>query len=206
MATIGSERSQPVLLETAKPLGEADARLARGAEPRFGFGAIIFASTLSLLWIGAAAGYMWGFFSYKGLSSLDVQELAVLVAATFVPPLLFVASAWALARAQQMGHAAAALADATDRLFSADETASRTSARLGRAVRRELDALNAGLDGAFSRLRALETVLENQIAALDEAGARAEVHGEAVAARLTTESQRLETLCDHLTDSASRAA
>ena len=132
--------------------------------------------------------------------------MALFAAAMVLPPLLFIAIAAALARASQMGRTAEALQAAAEHLFTADDTAARSAARLGRAVRRELDGLNAGLDGAFGRLRALETALENQIAALDEAGARAEVRGEAVAARLTQESQRLETLGEHLTDSASRAA
>jgi hypothetical protein len=204
MTTTGS--NQPVLLETAEPLDDADARRSARIPPKFGLASIVFSGVLSAFWAGAAAAYLWGYFGPKGLSGLDVQELAIFTAATFIPPLLFVASAWALARAQQMGAATATLVDATDRLFSADETASRTAARLGRSVRRELDALNAGLDGAFSRLRALESVLESQIAALDEAGARVEVRGESVAARLTAERERIESVSGSLSDSAVRAA
>ena len=127
-------------------------------------------------------------------------------AAMVLPPVLFVAIAMAFARASQMSRTAEALRGAAEHLFTADETASRSAVKLGRAVRRELDALNAGLDGAFGRMRALENALENQVASLEEAGARAEVRGEAIAARLTQESRRMETLGDHLTDSASRAS
>ncbi|MEI9995975.1 MAG: hypothetical protein WDM91_15375 [Rhizomicrobium sp.] len=206
MANAGPDRGQPVLLQTAEPLGEVEARLTRQTEPKFGIAALIFSIVLSFFWAGSAAGYLWGYLGPKGLAGLDVQALALFVATIFIPPLLFIAAAWALAKAQQMALASQTLAEATDRLFAADETAGRTAQRLGRAVRRELDALNAGLDGAFTRLRALESVLENQIAALDEAGARADIRGEAVAARLTAERERIESVAGSLSDAAARAA
>ena len=111
----------------------------------------------------------------------------------------------ALARSAAMTDATRALLSASELMFAADETAAGSSARLARVVRRELDGLNTGLDVAFQRMRTLEAVLEKQISSLDDAGARAQVRSDTIAARLNQESTRIETLGDHLTEAAGRA-
>ena len=166
----------------------------------------IAAATLAVFWAGTAAAFFWGWYQKVSATTFGLPEFAIALSVTVVPPCLFIIIAWMLSRGYQLSINAEVLAEATDRLFTADETASRTAARLGRAVRRELDALNAGLDGAFTRLRALESVLEAQIAALDEAGARVDVRGEALAARLTQERERIEGVAATLGDAATRAS
>jgi len=207
------ERNQPVMLDAGPsglevPETRADTRpLPRRAAPdRYGLVAFFFVSAASAFWVGIWGAYLWGYFGQKGLLALPLQQAALFAAAILLPPLLFMAVGTAMTFAHRMGRAAEALQGSAEQLFTVDERATSTAARLGRSVRRELDALNAGLDGAFGRLRALETALENQIAALEEAGARAEVRGEAIAARLVQEGQRLESVSDHLYESASRAS
>ena len=204
MATPFAERPQPVRLagsETPSP----ELPSAHPRKSRFGLVAMSVASVFAVLWVAGAAAYVWGYFGLVRLAALDIQGTSLLAVATFVPAFLFLATAWALARGHAMELASEALVDATDRLFSADDPAARTAVRLGRAVRKELDAFNVGLDGAFSRMRALESALENQIGSLDEASARAEVRGESVAARLSKERERIDIATGSLSDAAARA-
>src|ERR1700733_10961521 len=116
MATSPLERNTPVLIQTGETAQAPDTDLkpARPKHDRFGVIAMFAAGILAALWAGATAAYLWGYFGPQGLKHLDIQQIALFVIATFVPPTLFVAAAWALARGHEMSLAAHALVDATD--------------------------------------------------------------------------------------------
>jgi hypothetical protein len=174
--------------------------------PRTGFGILIFGSIMGAFWAGAASAYLWGYVAAQGLSRLDPQVIAFAATVILLPPLLFIAAAFAFARALTLSDTARTLASVSNRLTAADEGAVQNAQRLGRAVRRELDALSAGFDGAFGRFRALETALEERVAQLEDAGARAGVRADTIAQRLHAERDGIEELSSRLDEAASRAA
>lgn len=198
--------SKPAADERAdRPLPAPPAPTERPRRPHTLVG-LLLSLVASFFWVGIGAAFLSGYLGPDRLLTLPLPQVAPIAAALLLPPLLFIAIGLLIARTLALSDTAEHLLAASDRLLAVDDVAARSAARLGRAVRRELDGLNAGLDGAFQRLRALETVLENQIAALDEAGARAEVRGESISARLNAERDRLEQLSGALTDSAARAS
>jgi len=169
----------------------------------------VFSVIVAALWAGAASAFLAGYFraqTLAGLATWDIQFLAFAVIVTFLPPLLFIAAGYAVSRAQAMQENAIRLATVSERLTTADESAAGNAQRLGRTVRRELDAMSAGLDAVFGRLRALETALEDRVAQLEDASARAGVKAESIAQRLGTEREGIEQLTRRMDEVSSRAA
>src|SRR5665213_3452494 len=178
----------PLEKPAAANVQAAPAPIPRLRPSRFGIVALSAGAVMALFWIGVSAAFLWGYLGPQGLEALDPARKALIAAAVLLPPFLFLSIAAALARSAAMGDATKVLLAASDRLFAADETTANNAARLARVVRRELDGLNTGLDVAFQRMRTLEAVLEKQISTLDDAGARAQVRGNTIAARLHQES------------------
>ena len=67
--------------------------------PRRGAGMLVFAGIMAAFWAGAACAYLWGYFGVQGLVRLDPQLLSFIAIVTFLPPLLIIASAYAMSRA-----------------------------------------------------------------------------------------------------------
>src|SRR5260221_3769164 len=200
------ESVTPVEMRKAEPARE-QSPAPPDAEPiRRAYGILVFTCVFAAFWAGTAIAYLYGYLGARGLPLLDPQILSFAATLTFLPPFLFIACGFAFGRAQSMAETARHLAEVSEQLTAVDEGATAKAQRLGRAVRRELDALSTGLDGAFGRLRALETALEERVAQLEEAGARAGVRADNIAQRLSAERAGIEGLANRLDDAAQRAA
>lgn len=189
----------------ADPQAGQTVLLPRTRPSRFGLVVLLGAFVMALFWIGVGAAFLWGYLGPQGLATLDPARKALVAAAVFLPAFLFLAVAAVLARSAAMSDATRVLLQTSERLFAADDLAAASAARLARVVRRELDGLNTGLDVAFQRMRTLEAILEKQISTLDDAGARAQVRSETIAARLNQENARIAAAGDGLVDAAGRA-
>lgn len=202
---VPQDRSKVVSPGAPAPAPQQTVTLPRMRPNRFGLFAMLAGGIFALFWVGIGCAFLWGYLGPQGLAALDPARKAVAAAGVLLPPLLILTIAVLLARSAALTEASRVLLATSDRLFATDEIAAASASRLARAVRRELDGLNTGLDVAFQRMRTLEAVLEKQIATLDDAGARAQVRSETIAVRLNQENARIEALGDTLNEAAGRA-
>lgn len=164
----------------------------------------LIAGVVSLFWIGASIAFTFGWLGVDGVLSLQWPWLAgLLFAAVF--PVSFVWFAAHLARrAQGLRYASEDLIQIAARLVEPESAAGREITRLGRAVRREIDALNTGLEGALLRVRSLEGSIAERLSAVEETARNLEERGDALRMALREERENLASVAHTLSADSDR--
>jgi hypothetical protein len=189
----------PAMPEAAAPWPEPQ-RVLRQPSRR----AAIWALVLSAFWIGSATAFLAGFLGFAAIAALPWHWLAGLIFAIVFPVILVFMAAALAARSEALQLAVEDIAAIAQRLTVPEEAAGREISRLGRAVRREIDALNNGLEAALGRVRSIETSIAERLRGADEAARALQDSGELIRAKLSDERQRLADLTSALDQEAHR--
>ncbi|NWH08260.1 MAG: hypothetical protein HXY22_06380 [Alphaproteobacteria bacterium] len=118
------------------------------------------------LWLGGVGAFIWGYYKPTGLAELALHWQAALLAVWLLPVALIWLSALMARRAEALRLTTEDLGMIAWKLTQPEDTAAREVARVGRAVRHEIDAMNAGLENALGRVRTLESLLAERTSAV----------------------------------------
>jgi hypothetical protein len=162
------------------------------------------AAVVSAFWVGAAAAFCVGYIGIDGLLALDWPWIAGLFFAVAFPVAFLWFAAQMARRAQGLQMASEDMMQIAARLVEPDAAAGREITRLGRAVRREIDALNTGLEGALIRVRTLESSIAEQLGAVEQTARSLEDRGDAIRGTLREERESLAAFTHALAADADR--
>ena len=131
------------------------------------------ATLISLLWtavvIGAAQGLygeqLWQFSAVSDVFGLP--RLILLLLAIVLPVMMIFAYSVMIARAQDMRNAARSMAELALRLVEPENIASDRIMNVGQAVRREVTAMNEGIERTIARATELEALLHSEVNPLE---------------------------------------
>lgn len=162
------------------------------------------ALTASAFWMGAVGAFSWGYFGPYELGRMALHWKLLIVAGMTIPPLLMWLAALIVRRAEALRITTEDLSLIAWRLTQPEDSAAREITRVGRAVRREIDALNTGLENALSRVRALEETMTERTAEIERTTAEVAERVDHVRYRLRDERERLSELSLSLRGEAER--
>ncbi|MCC6921051.1 MAG: hypothetical protein IT548_17785 [Alphaproteobacteria bacterium] len=164
----------------------------------------VVAGIVSAFWLGATIAFTLGYLGIEGLIALDWPWLAGLFFAAAFPISLVWFSANLARRSLGLQFASEDLLQIAARLIEPEAASGREITRVGRAVRREIDALNAGLEAALVRVRTLESSIGDRLRSVEETARSLEDRGEAIRASLREERETLAAFAATLAADADR--
>ena len=171
--------------------------LMRDIRRRPSSSAFFFAFLISVLWLGLGAAYIWGYFGARIIEAESFTVLfstpdAVTLLAAFVLPVPVI---WLMAmmirRAQEMHLMATAMAKAAVHLTMPEGLAGEAVSSIGQAIRREVAAMNEGVERALGRASELEALVHSEVTALERAYADSETRMRAMLESLYQERQSI---------------
>ena len=117
-----------------------------------------------LIWLGASFAYMYVFFDLgRKWTELTPIQIAGLVLAVLLPAILLGLLFYALRQLSRISAQSHNLARAAYALSSPDETVIAKTAIMSKAVKAEIDSVDARIDQALARMNSLESVIKDQV-------------------------------------------
>lgn len=139
--------------------------------------------------------------SFDGWNYVQSLGLETFLLAMVLPMLTLVLG-YMLSRLQVMMGAAESVAFAARQFIQPNASAAENAASVGAVVRGHMDALNVGLDGALSRLAAVEAMIRRHVTAIETAGESIEQRATGAVSRVADERARLIALTEQLNKQA----
>ena len=149
------------------------AAILRSLDVRSSRSAMRIAAAVSALWIVGGLGVanlLYGpeIWQIRSLADLSAMPGAIGVAIFIVlPVMLFFSFAIMISRAQELRSAARSMAEVALRLAEPETAASERIMTVGQAVRREVSAMNEGIERTIARATELETLVHSEVNALE---------------------------------------
>ena len=156
-------------------------------------GALRNATIMSVIWALGGLGIahllygnaLWNIGSLSDLAA--IPGLMAIVVGILVPVMLFFAFAIMMARARDLRNAARSMAEVALRLAEPETVASDRIMSVGQAVRREVSAMNDGIERTIARATELETLVHSEVNALERSYADNELRVRSLVQELTAE-------------------
>jgi hypothetical protein len=144
-----------------------------------------------VFWLGGISAYLVGLIGWAKLFELPLAWYGLLVAVLVVPVVLALFIALLAREAKILRGQSAALAMAAAELTEPEDHAARGMAKLGRAIRRELDTFNAAVEAATARMSTLETTANERLQLIERTALAAQDRVDRATGKLGSEREKL---------------